>query len=160
MKNDLRKNYLRKMIVEKSAGLIVFYLEKHKEKHKEKEPRFLLLKYPTYWGFVKGLIEKGESSEETALREAKEEANINKIKIIEGFKETLSYIFKLHGKFIRKYVVFYLGEIDEDEARKVKVSWEHQGFKWCSLDEALLLTKHKNDKEMLKKANNFIKSIL
>lgn len=141
------------MIIEKSAGAIIFYLD-------EQKPIYLLLHYPTYLGFVKGLIEKNEKSEETVKREAKEEANISELKIIPGFKKTLSYIFKLHGKLIRKWVVFLFGEITKQEAARVKVSWEHQGFKWLPYEEALKLLKHKNEIEIFKKANEFLKNYL
>ena len=47
-----------------SAGALIFYIENN-------EPFFLLLKYPTYWGFPKGHIEKGENEEQTAKREIK-----------------------------------------------------------------------------------------
>jgi len=138
------------MIIEKSSGVIIFYIEKNKL-------IYLLLKYPNYWGFVKDLLEKGEKAEETAIREAKEEANIDKLQLIPGFKETISFIFKLHGKLIRKFVVFFLAEINKKQAKKVKVSWEHEGFRFCNLDSALEIMKHKNEKEMLIKADKFLK---
>ena len=51
------------MIEETSAGIVLF-------RRKEGERLFLLLHYPTgHWDFVKGKMEKGESTHQTAVRE-------------------------------------------------------------------------------------------
>ncbi|MBU2496694.1 MAG: NUDIX domain-containing protein [Nanoarchaeota archaeon] len=128
----------------KSSGAIIFKIEKEK-------PVYLLL-YSNYWGFVKGLVEQGEQEEATAEREAQEEAGI-KIKIIPGFKDKIKYMFKFEGEFISKEAVFFVAQA---LSKDVKISHEHNDFKWFSLDEALSIMKHKNQKEMLKKANDFI----
>ncbi len=141
------------MIKEKSVGAIIFCIENAK-------PIFLLLKYPNYWGFVKGKIEKNESAEETARREANEEANISKIKFLEGFRQVIRYFFKFDEKLISKEVIFLLGEIDKEQAEKVKISFEHQAFKWLAFDDAIKLVKHKNEKELLVKANEFLQEYL
>lgn len=138
------------MITEKSAGVIIFYM-------KENEPYFLLLEYPTYWGFVRGRIEKDEATESTIKREAKEEANISKLAILEGFKESQSWFYKLNGKLIRKFAVYYLAEISQEEAKKVRVSFEHKAFKFLTLKEALEIMRIGNEKLMLEKAAEFIK---
>lgn len=138
------------MNIEKSAGVITFYI-------KENEPYFLLLEYPTYWGFIRGLIEKGEKTEETIKREAKEEANISKLKILEGFKETQSWFYKLKGKLIRKFAVYYLAEISQEQAKKVRVSFEHKSFRFCNLKDAQGLMRIENEKKMLEKTAGFIK---
>lgn len=137
------------MITEKSAGVIIFYLKE--------DPYFLLLEYPTYWGFVRGRIEKDEGTEGTIKREAKEEANISKLNILEGFKESQSWFYKLNGKLIRKFAVYYLAEISEEEAKKVRVSFEHKAFKFFTLEEALKIMRIKSEKLMLEKAAEFIK---
>src|SRR3989344_3556454 len=81
---------------EKSCGAIVFRLE-------EGKPIYLLLFGPTYWGFVKGLSEKGESEEETTLREAEEETGM-KIRLLYGFKERIEYTYKFDGELIKTEV--------------------------------------------------------
>ncbi len=138
---------------QKSAGLIVFY--KDKTKGEKEEIKFLLLKYPTYWGFVKGIIEDNEDEQETALRELKEEANI-KAEIISGFKEKQEWFFRLKGHLIKKQAIFFLAKTTKEEAKKVKISWEHEDFAWLSLDEALKKIKIKANKELLIKAYEFI----
>ena len=59
------------MIEETSAGIVIFRRENSKI-------LFLLLHYPSgHWDFVKGKMEKGESVQQTAIRETKEETGIS-----------------------------------------------------------------------------------
>ena len=84
------------MEYQKSAGVIVYYQDS------KEEIKFLLLKYPSYWGFVKGIIEKDEAEEKTALRELEEETGIKQATLISGFKENQNWFFKLNNKLINK----------------------------------------------------------
>jgi hypothetical protein len=55
-------------------------------------PLYLLLHYEAgHWDFAKGHIEKGEKTEDTVRRETKEEAGINDLRFMPGFKETIRY---------------------------------------------------------------------
>jgi bis(5'-nucleosidyl)-tetraphosphatase len=136
------------MPVEKSAGAVIFRKE-------NSQIYYLLLHYELgHWGFPKGIIEKGEELTNTVKRETKEETGIENINFIPGFKEHIKYFFKLKGKTIFKIVTFFLAETKE---KKVKISWEHVGFKWLPYKEALEQLTHKNVKEILQKANNFLK---
>lgn len=130
---------------EKSCGAIVFRFENGKL-------LYLLLFGPTYWGFVKGLVEKGETEEQTTLREAEEETGM-KIKLLPRFKEKINYTYKFDGELIKKEAVFFAAEAPTPE---VKLSQEHEDFKWLEFEEALKLVKYKNQKEILKRAHEFI----
>lgn len=132
-----------------SAGAIVFRKE-------ENEIKFLLLKYENYWGFVKGNIEEKESVKETVIRELEEETGIKDGKIIEGFKEEIKYRYKMERNLIFKIVIFLLLETDTKE---IKLSFEHEDYRWCNLDEAIRLVKHKNSKDLLEKASKYILNI-
>jgi len=138
------------MEYQKSAGFIVYYLD-------DKKIKFLLLKYSNYWGFVKGLIEKDEDERKTAMRELEEETGIKKVKMISGFKQKQKWFFKLKGKLIKKEAVFFLAKVSGEDAQKVKISFEHEDFAWLTLDKALKKMKIKANKEMLMKAEEFIK---
>ena len=107
-----------------------------------------------YWDFPKGHIEKGEKIEETVEREVEEETGLKDIKFVEGFKEWIKYFFKHKGKNVFKIVTFLLAEAETEE---VKISPEHIGYKWLPYDEALIQLTFKNAKEILKKADNFLK---
>src|SRR3989338_9342144 len=134
-----------------SAGAIVFREEKGKI-------LYLLLHYEEgHWDFPKGNIEKGEEEKETVKREIKEETGITKISFIEGFKEKIKYFYKREGQTIYKEVVFYLAETKES---KIKISFEHIGYKWLSYGEAIKQLTFKNAKEILKKAHSFLNSSL
>jgi 8-oxo-dGTP pyrophosphatase MutT (NUDIX family) len=140
------------MPVEKSAGIIVFRRE-NKEKGKI---YYLLLHYQAgHWDFPKGHIEEGESEIETALRELKEETGISEVKIIPGFRETIKYFFKRNSKAVLKFVFFYLGQTRK---KRVKLSFEHIGYKWLPLEKALEQLTFKTAKNLLKKAHQFLVS--
>jgi len=135
---------------ERSAGAIIFHL-------KDSEPYFLLLKYPTYWGFVKGLIEKNEGEEQTMKREMAEEAGIYNYEILEGFKETQRWFYRFEGELIRKEAVLYLVKAD---SWNIKISHEHEDFKWCTFKDALELIRIKSNKILMEKAYEFLKKRL
>ena|SRR3989338_37561 len=133
---------------EKSAGAIVY--------RKEKEPIYLLLHYEMgHWDLPKGNIESGEKDLETVKREIQEETCIKDIEILKDFKEKIHYYYKFEGELITKTVVFYLAKTDTEN---VKLSFEHIGFAWLSYDKALDKLTFKNAKEILKKANDFLKT--
>jgi bis(5'-nucleosidyl)-tetraphosphatase len=149
------------MPLEKSAGAVIFSkTDKKVDERSFISPRrsapvieYLLLHYQVgHWDFPKGNIEKGEKLEETVKREVKEETGIEDIKFIPGFKESIKYFYKLKGRNIFKIVTFFLAET---ETKKVKISWEHIGFKWLPYQEAIAQLTFKNAKEILKKANDF-----
>lgn len=138
------------MIKEESAGIILFYI-------KEKEPIFLLLKYPNYWGFSKGIIEKNETPLEAAKRELEEETNIKNFNLIPSFKYEQEWFYRRDKNIIHKKAIFFLAETTEEEAQKIKISSEHEDFSWISYNDATKKIKLKNNQEMLKKAYEFIR---
>jgi bis(5'-nucleosidyl)-tetraphosphatase len=104
------------MPVEHSAGAIVFRREKRRL-------LYLLLHYEEgHWGSAKGHIEKGETIEETARREIREESGLTDLRFCPGFKETNKYFFAAGGQRIFKTVVFLLAET---RTEKVTLSFEH-----------------------------------
>ena len=135
---------------ENSAGAIIFYYDK--------EPHFLLLKYTTYWGFAKGWIEPGENEKQTAKREIFEEAGLN-VNFIPEFKEEQRWFYMNKEKEkVRKQAVFFLVEINKEQSKKVKISDEHEDFAFATLKESNKYVKIKSNKELLKKAYDFIKN--
>ncbi|MFH1451511.1 MAG: bis(5'-nucleosyl)-tetraphosphatase [bacterium] len=140
--------------MEKSAGAVIFRQEQDKT-------YYLLLHYPSsvkaeknYWDFPKGHIDGNETDQETAKREVKEECGIEELQFIEGFKESIKYFFRFKGKSIFKIVVYFLAET---KTKEIKISSEHIGSDWLVYEEALTALSFKNSKEVLEKANEFLK---
>jgi len=99
------------MIEETSAGIVLFRKENSKN-------LFLLLNYPSgHWDFVKGKMEKGETTHETAVRETKEETEITDIVFLENFEEWIAYNFQYQGELVQKKVVFFLAETKTKEVK-------------------------------------------
>lgn len=137
------------MVKEISAGIIVFRREKEKIKYLLLQTRFKT----EFWGFTKGNVEKGETPEATALREAAEETGLKDIKIMPGFKQKINWFYRREGNLISKEAIYFLGET---KTEKVIISEEHLGFAWLDFEESLNKLKFKDDKELLKKANDFL----
>lgn len=135
------------MEFEKSAGVVVF-------RKTNEEIFYLLLKSTSgHLDFPKGNVEKGETEEQTTIREAEEETGLKDITLIPGFKESIKYFYRRERKPINKEVVYFLGET---KTADVRISWEHVGFEWLSYGEAMERIDFQNTKIVLKKANMFL----
>lgn len=130
---------------ENSCGAIVF---------NENTEKILLVKmHNGNWGFPKGHIENNETKEETAIREVREETNVN-IKIIPNFEREIKYI--PNEKTIKKVTIF--AGITQEEDVKID-TFEIEAFQWCTYEEALKLVTYKLQKDVLEKARKvFVKS--
>ena len=131
------------MIEETSAGIVLFRKENEKN-------MFLLLHYPSgHWDFVKGKMEKGETTHQTATRETEEETGITDVTYLENFEEWIEYNFQYQGELVQKKVVFFLAETKTEE---IKISHEHSGFIWTDYNSAMEKTTFDNAKTVLTKA--------
>lgn len=122
-----------------SAGGIVFkgnkvLLTQHSQNH--------------HWSFPKGLIDPGQTTEQTAIREVREEGGVN-AEIVDkvGYSK---YVYTLDGEKIFKVVTYFLmkyvsGKIEDHD-------WEVENLGWFSPEEALKKLSFSQDKELLKKA--------
>lgn len=133
-------------LYEKSCGAVIFYKDK-------KDVKVLLVKNNNsrFWSFPKGHIEPYETEEETAIREVKEETNLD-IEILNNFREISKY--SPFGK-IRKKVVFFLAQTFNNKVTLQKS--ELDDYIWVTIKEALNKSKYDNDIEILNKAENYIK---
>jgi 8-oxo-dGTP diphosphatase len=72
---------------------------------------------PKKWGLPGGKVETGETSEEAAIRETKEEANLN--------IQNLTYLKNLSNKTVD---LFYVTSYDGN----VQIDFEHDDYEWVS----------------------------
>ena len=135
--------------IERSAGAVVFL-------KKEDNFYYLLLHYKAgHWGLPKGHIEKEESLKETVAREVEEETGIDDLKFISDFQEKTEYFFQREGKRVFKTNKIFLAQTKKEE---IDLSHEHVDFVWLSYHKALEKTTFKSTKEIIKKAQKFLKS--
>ena len=139
------------MIEETSAGIVLFRKEDSKN-------LFLLLRYPSgHWDFVKGKMEKGESTHETAIRETREETGITDLRFSENFEEWIEYNFQYQGELVEKKVVFFLAET---KTKEVKISHEHLDYTWMDYNTSMEKTTFDNAKNVLTKAQMLLTKTL
>ena len=100
------------------------------------------------WDFPKGHIEQGESSEQAAIREVKEETGV-KAKIIEKIGQT-EYFYFDSGERVFKTVVFFIMKFLEQGV--ATTGFEVESIVWLPVDEVGNKLTFKDTKELWKKA--------
>jgi len=133
----------------RSAGIIVY-------RKNQDTVEFLLLLYPGgYWEFPKGKLELGETKEQAAHRELKEETNLT-ARIDEGFEATIAYTFKdRNGNTVLKEVYFFVGQAQQGQ---VILSPEHRDYLWLPYQAAMEKIEHQNARDLLKGVHEFLES--
>ena len=118
--------------------------------------KWLVCKHSGYhrWILPKGLIEKGESLEETAEREVEEECGI-KVKVIEKLKDVEKYVYTMNGVKIFKQAVYFLMEYESGDIRDY--DWEMEEVEWLEYEEAYKRLEYAGAKMALKKAKETFK---
>jgi len=138
-----------------SAGAIIY--------RKEKEGFLFLLIYSgrnKIWGFPKGHIESDEIEKDAASREIKEETGIADMRLIDGFREEDIYQAVSNrgphkGNAIEKHSIYFLCETKSKDA--VVDATEITDYKWLSAIEAEKLLVFDSLKQILKKADRYLK---
>ncbi|MGN0696133.1 MAG: bis(5'-nucleosyl)-tetraphosphatase [Oscillospiraceae bacterium] len=134
------------MTFEKSCGAVVY--RKH---HGNTE--ILLIKHLNsgHWSFPKGHVEEGETEVETALREIKEETDID-VMIDPTFRETVTYFPK---KETQKVVVYFMAKAKNFDFTPQET--EIADIRWVDICHAASMLTYENDKTIVSKAKNAIK---
>ena len=95
-----------------------------------KENKILFIKRNGFWDLPKGKTEKGESIEETSLREVEEETGVKGLEIIRFLMKTY-HVYKSHGKFKLKLTYWFEMKTDfegelfpQEEESITKVKWK------------------------------------
>ena len=110
-------------LLRKSCGVIPYRLT-------ERVPEVLLLLQSNQcWSFPKGHMEMGESEQETALREMREETGLS-AELQPDFRVSVEYPIREN---VRKQVVLFLGEA---QGEQVMEEQEIRAYRWASIPEA------------------------
>ncbi|MDD3187291.1 MAG: NUDIX domain-containing protein [Bacilli bacterium] len=128
---------------EKSCGTIVI-----------KDSQILIIKSKSgLYGFPKGHIEKGETEKETAIRETKEETNID-VKIIGNYRFSLSYT--VNGN-INKEVIYFIAKPINNIEVKAQES-EVELVDWIDINKVNSLLEFDNIKEVWRQVYNILEN--
>lgn len=118
------------------------------------EVALVAVKGGSVWCLPKGLVDKGEIPEETALREVTEETGL-KGRIIEKLGEIKYwYYIKEENAKYKKTVHFFLMEYEGGDLRKH--DWEVDDASWFPIDEAVKKARYKGEKVMIEKAREVL----
>lgn len=119
---------------EKSCGTIII----------ENNKVLLIQQADNAWGFPKGHVENNEKEQETAIRETKEETNLD-VEIISNKKYITNY--KINNE-IDKEVIFFLAKKTSDKIKKQDE--EIKNIKWVDLNQAFDIITYENTKDIYK----------
>ena len=121
---------------EKSCGCIIL---------NNKNQILLILQNAGHWGLPKGHVEEGETEEQTAIREVKEETNVDVI-----VDTNLRYRMVYNPKEdVEKEVIYFIAKNTSNDC-KPQVE-EVQEMKWLDIDNAINTITYENSKDLLKK---------
>ena len=132
------------MIKEKSCGAVVY-------KKEEEKIYFLIEEMKAgHYSIPKGHVENNETEIETALREIKEETNLE-VNLDSNFREVVSYS-PYEGCI--KDVVFFVAEAKSFDMKEQLI--EVTSLKWLEPVDAINILTFDSDKEVLRKALKYL----
>lgn len=135
------------MKFEKSCGAIIF------RKENNIIETLLIRMIGGHWSYPKGHVEKDETEVETALREIKEETNLEVI-IDTRFREITTYSPKPD---VLKDVIYFIGFAKTTNVLVQET--EVSEYMWIDINDAINYITFDEDKKIFKKALRFIEEI-
>jgi len=108
------------------------------------------------WQLPKGVVDKGESTEDAAVREVREEAGIDTEVVERIDKVEYWYFWNEDGRRVRyhKFVYFYLLRYKSGDVRDHDD--EVNEARWVEIDEAIKLLAFDSEKKIVEKAKALI----
>ena len=136
------------MNIERSCGAVVFT-------RANGEIRYVIIEsIEGIFGFPKGHMEAGETEEETALREIREETGLE-VRLLDGFRVMEEYPLP-RKKDTLKQVVFFAAEYEGQSP--VRQETEVSAIRLMSFEEALGCMQYENTRSVLRRAHAFLNS--
>lgn len=112
-----------------------------------------LISTKNHWSLPKGLVEKGETTKETALREVREETGLEGETVRKIGK--INYSFMSARKHYSKTVHFYLLRYTRGSVHNH--DYEVDRVKWFPLSEAMQALIYTSEKRILEKTEKMLK---
>lgn len=132
------------MRIETSAGGVVY-------RRTPDGVLFLLIRDPYQnWGLPKGHLERGETAEQTAVREVREETGIQSLELHVAL-DTIDWFFREGPDLIHKYCHFFLMETSVEDTEPQLEEGITECI-WLPLDEALKTLTYDNARAVLEAA--------
>ena len=132
------------MKIEYSCGAVVYTVINDKRKY------VIITNLKGIYGFPKGHMEKDETEKQTALREIKEEIDLD-VNIIDGFRTTET--IKKDKQRI-KHITYFIASYNNQKLKPKKD--EVSSIKLMSYNEAIKLFQFDSRKEVLRQAEDFL----
>jgi 8-oxo-dGTP pyrophosphatase MutT (NUDIX family) len=131
------------VVLEQSVGAVIKY---QPTADTDSSEILLLRNRRGYWGFPQGHREKGETELQTLVREVHEETGIKDLEIHSYVGEITYSFFKADGLRSSKQVMFYYATT---RTREIRISIEHEEFKWVPLKDAFSMLDHAKLRQIL-----------
>jgi len=133
------------MKIETSAGGAVY-------RKVNSKIEFLIVRHSGHhrWVLPKGWIDPGETKEQTAIREVKEEAGVE-AEIQEHLGEVTIFYTSPEKEKVRKTSQFFLMKYKEGDPGKDH-GWEVENTQWLTAKEAVKKLDYPGEKKMIEKA--------
>jgi 8-oxo-dGTP pyrophosphatase MutT (NUDIX family) len=135
---------------EVSAGGVVYRLGKNGYE-------ILICKDAGYhrWVLPKGLVNKGEAHEQTALREVQEETGVT-ARLVAELGEPEKYVYTARGVRVFKSVHYFL--LEYESGSEAQHDHEMEAVQWVTFDEALSMLAYQGAKNVVLSAKAWLEA--
>ena len=142
----INRFFFKRLVLETSYGAVIYKYENNKT-------YFLLLNMSYgHISLCKGHVEKDETPRETALREIKEETNLD-VQLNTDFQAKITY--SPYPETI-KNVTFFLAEANDNQLTKDEHDSEVTSSYWTTFNNAIKDITYDSDREVIKKAYRYM----
>jgi len=138
------------MKVEKSCGAVVFTELNGQRKYA------IICSSEGFYGFPKGHMEANETEEQTALREIKEETNLD-VTLLDNFRTTTQHTFVKNGEERLKKITYFIGHYDNQKFAKQED--EISDISLMDYEEAIGKIQFDDTKGVLKEAEEYLNKL-